>query len=281
MKSEGGWWYNIGMITMILAVAVACGAFAALHYGADVGIGWSVTAGALSFVAFQVAFGMFIRKKVTRDMEKVQSIMADGQKRLQAKMQRWQMRPPSSIQAAQKEVMDDTRVFVKEALAATEALRKYRLWVPMITRQMATAQMQLNWTIRDFKKVDELMPKVMFLDPTLSAIRLARMQMLDKPVEEMRKVYDKAARRLRYNQNVLLAGCWSWILVKRGLADDAFKVLTEALKNSDNATLKANHEHLMNNRVAHFNNSGLGDQWYSLLLEEPKMKQQRQRPMYR
>jgi hypothetical protein len=84
------------------------------------------------------------------------------------------MRPPGSIQAAQKEIADDTRVFVKEALAETENLRKYRLWVPMIERQMATAQLQLNWMIKDFKRVDELMPKAMFLDPTTVAIKLAR-----------------------------------------------------------------------------------------------------------
>ena len=37
----------------------------------------------------------------------------------------------------------------------------------------------------------------------------------------------------------------------------------------------------MNNRVGHFSNSGLGDQWYSLLLEEPKVHVQRQRSVYR
>jgi hypothetical protein len=31
----------------------------------------------------------------------------------------------------------------------------------------------------------------------------------------------------------------------------------------------------MNNRVAHFNNSGLGDTWYALQLEEPRVKMQR------
>ena len=269
------------MITMVIAVAVACGGFAALHYGAGAGTGWSVAGGLVAFAAFQAALGIVLRKKVARDMEKVQAIMADGQKRLQAKMQRWQLRPPGSIQAAQKEVMDDTRVFVKEALAQTETLRKYRLWVPMIMRQVATAQLQLNWMVRDFKKVDELMPKALLFDPSMVAIKLARMQMKDAPIEEIRKVYEKGVRRLRYNQNVLLAGCYSWILVRRGLVDEAFKALTEALKNSDDATLKANHEHLMNNRVAHFSNSGLGDQWYSLQLEEPRVRQQRQRPVYR
>ena len=269
------------MVTLIIALLFAGGGFAGAHYGADIGIGWSVAIAVAVFAVFQVVVGLQLKKRVMKDMEKVQLILTDGQKRLQQKMQRWQLRPPGSIQAAQKEMMDDTRVFVKEALAETETLRKYRLWVPMIERQMATAQLQLNWMIKDFKKVDELMPKALLMDPTMVAMKLARMQMLDSSLEEIAKVYEKAARRLKYNQNVLLAGCYSWILVKRGKIDDAFKALTEALKNSDNETLKRNHEALMNNRVAHFNNSGLGDQWYSLQLEEPKVRMQRPRSVYR
>ena len=184
-------------------------------------------------------------------------------------------------ETAQKEIAGDTRIFVKEALAETENLRKYRLWVPMIERQMATAQLQLNWMIKDFKRVDELMPKAMFLDPTTVAMKLARQQMLGADIAEMEKVYRKGVRRLRYNQNVLLAATWSWILVNRGKVDEAFKALTEALKSSDDATLKRNHECLMNNKVAHFSNSGIGDQWYSLFLEEPKIKAQRPRSVYR
>ena len=269
------------MITLIIAIAVAGGGFAGAHYGADIGIGWSIAIGVGVFALFQILVGLRLKKLVMRDMERVQLVLTEGQKRLQQKMQRWQMRPPGSIQAAQKEMMDDTRVFVRQALAETEALRKYRHWVPMIDRQMATAQLQLNWMIRDFKKVDELMPRALLMDPTMVAMKLARMQMTDAPVEEITKTYLKAARRLKYNQNVLLAACYSWILVKRGKVDEAFKALTEALKSSDDETLKRNHEALMNNRVAHFNNSGLGDQWYSLLLEEPKVRMQRPRSVYR
>ena len=269
------------MITLVIAIAIAFGGFSAAHYVADLGIGWSVFLGLVSFGVFQAAFGFFIQRKVKADMAKVQGILEGGQKRLQQKMQRWQMRPPGSIQAAQKEIADDTRVFVKEALAETENLRKYRLWVPMIERQMATAQLQLNWMIKDFKRVDDLMPKAMFLDPTTVAIKLARQQMRGEEIAAMEKTYRKGVRRLRYNQNVLLAATWSWILVNRGKVDEAFKALTEALKNSDDATLKRNHECLMNTKVAHFNNSGIGDQWYSLFLEEPKVKTQRPRSVYR
>ena len=129
--------------------------------------------------------------------------------------------------------------------------------------------------------MDELLPKAFVAGPEMTAMKLARMQMRGEPVEAIRKVYDKAAKRARYNGNVLADACFSWILVKRGLADEAFKTLTEALKNSDNETLKQNHEILMNNRVAHFSNAGLGDMWYSLMLEEPKVRMQRPRSVYR
>ncbi len=265
------------MITMMIAGAVAGGVFSCLFWGVDWGAGWSVTLGLVSFGVVQAVFGLTIRKKVTREMECVQAILVEGQKRLQTKMARWQIRPPGSIQAAQKEIENDTRLFVKEALHQTENLKRYRWWVPMIDRQTATAQLQLNWMIKNFKAVDALMPKAFLLDPMVRTMKMARLQMLDAPIAEITKLYKKGVRHLKYNQNVLLAGCYSWILIKRGLVDEAFKVLTDALKHSDDETLKRNHEHLMNNRVLQFSNSGLGDQWYSLYLEEPRVKMQRPR----
>lgn len=270
---------------MILAIAVGSGSFCAAYYGAGWGTGWSVFTGLVGFGVFQGVVGVMLQKRVKGDMERVQAILVDGQKRLQTKMQRWQMRPPGSIQAAQKEIFEDTKVFVREALAAVEGLSKYRFWIPMIDRQKATAQLQLNWMIKDFKAVDALMPKALFIDPTTVGIKMARMYMKGDATEEIEKVYRKGVRRLKYNQNVLLAAAWSWILVERNAKADegasAFAALTEALKSSDNEVLKKNHEALMNKRVAHFTNSGLGDQWYSLLLEEPRVKTQRQRSVYR
>ena len=269
------------MITLILALAVGGGGFAAAYYAGDWGLGWSIFAGVAGFGVFQGVFGFIIQKRVKGDMEKVQGILLAGQKQIQQKTQRWQMRPPGSIQAAQNEIFNDTKVFVREALAQTETLRKYRLWVPMMDRQIATAQLQLNWMIKEFKVVDKLMPKAICVDPMMSAIKMARMYMLERPTAEIEKAYRKGVGRVRYNGNVLLAATMSWIQVQRGEVDAAFKTLTEALKKSDNEALKRNHELLMNNRVAHFSNSGIGDQWYSLFLEEPKVRMQRQRSVYR
>jgi len=269
------------MLTLIIAITAAGGVFSGAYFAGDFGLGWSITLGVLAFVASNFALGFALQRKAKVVMDRVQGIMGAGQKRLEAKMQRWQMRPPGSIQAAQKEIFEDTKVFVKDALAATEDLRRYRLWIPMVDRQIATAQLQLNWMIKDFRKVDQLLPKAILIDPTMVAMKLARMQMLNADLAEIEKVYRKGVRRLKYNQNALIAATYSWILVRREKIDEAFKTLTEALKSSDNETLKRNHELLMNNRVAHFNNSGLGDQWYSLHLEEPKVSRQRQHVQYR
>ena len=120
------------------------------------------------------------------------------------------------------------------------------------------------------------MDKVLFVEPTMYAMKMARLYTLDRPTDEIRKVYEKGSKRLRYNQNVLIAAAWTWILVKRNEIDAAFKALNEALRNSDNETLKANRDALAN-----FSNSGIGDTWWALGLEEPKVKMQRQRMQWR
>lgn len=269
------------MVTLIIALAVGCGGFVLAHTTLDVGMGWSIFWGVVSFGVFQGVAGFLVQKRVKAEMEKVQAILAAGQKKLQQKMNRWQMRPPGSVQAAQKEILEDTKIFVREALAQTETMRKFKYLVPMMERQIATAQFQLNWMIKDFKAVDKLMDKALFLEPTMVAMKIARMYMTGGDMKAMKKLYEKGVARTRYNGNVLLAATMSWIEVKSGDIDAAFKTLTAALKKSDNETLKRNHECLMNNRVGHFSNSGIGDTWYSLQLEEPKVRTQRQHAVYR
>lgn len=269
------------MITLIIAGVVGCGGFGVSYLIGDLSLGWSIFWGVVSFGVFQGVFGFLIQRKVKAEMGKVQAILVAGQKKVQTKMQRWQMRPPGSIQAAQREIFEDTKLFVREALVQTDQLKKFKLWVPMMEKQIATAKFQLSWMIKDFKAVDQLMPKALFLDPTMSAMKLARLYMTNGELTAMKKIYTKAAARTRYNGNVLLAATMSWIEVQKGDVDGAFKTLTEALKKSDNETLKRNHEALMNNRVGHFSNSGIGDQWYALLLEEPKVHTQRQNRVYR
>jgi len=54
----------------------------------------------------------------------------------------------------------------------------------------------------------------------------------------------------------------------------------EAKKVTDHPAVVENWDRLVNGKVKHFSNAALGDSWYSLYLETPKIKQQRvqQRP---
>lgn len=269
------------MITLGLAFAGLAGTFVSMYLFTGAGIGWSVFASLVAFLAVQGGLSAFFLKRIKADMLAVQKVVAEGQKAVEAKTRAWQFRPPGSVQEAQRIIAEDMRAAVRKALDETARLEKYRPWVLFVSRQIATARLHLNWMIKDFKAVDAEMPRALLLDAVSLSMKMARLQMLDAPLGEIEKVYDKAVARARYNDNVLPAACWSWILVQRGETDRAFKALTQALKKSDNETLKKNHEALMNNRVLHFNNSGLGDQWYALHLEEPKIRQQRPRSAYR
>lgn len=269
------------MFSLIIALSGGLTAGTALYFSGLTGIGWSVFFGVLAFGAVQMTIGFHLQKKVKAAMKSVETVLLQGQKAVQAKTLRWQTRPPGSIQEAQNELARDQRKFVLEALSLTEPLHRFDNWVPMMKRQIATAQFQLYWMIKEYRKCDQLMDKALFVDPSMYAMKMARLYTLGKSTDEIRKVYDKGKKRLRYNQNVLIAAAWTWILVQRGEIDEAFKALNEALKNSDNETLKANREALANNRVAHFSNTNIGDTWWALGLEEPKVKMQRQRMQWR
>ncbi|MGN0852794.1 MAG: hypothetical protein ACI4Q3_05405 [Kiritimatiellia bacterium] len=269
------------MYTVLISVFAGMCVTAGLALPGFAGWGWSVFLGVLAFGACQGVATWQVQKRAKAVVAGIQAIMAAGQKQIQAKQMRWQTRPSGSPQSMMAEIMRDVKVFVKDAIAATESLRRFEKWAPGMNRQIATIQFGLYWQIKDFKKVDELLPKIFLLDPMLPAMKIARMYMLGRPSAEIAKVYEKAVRRLRYNQNVPLAAVWSWVLVQRKDVDGAFKVLVRALANSDNETLKANRDTLANNRVAHFSNAALGEQWYGLFLEEPRLHMPRSRMQWR
>jgi hypothetical protein len=76
---------------------------------------------------------------------------------------------------------------------------------------------------------------------------------------------------------VILTALYAWMLVQKGDVAAAHKVLIRACEKAENETLKRNRDHLANTRVGQFSNAGLGDEWYALGLEEPKVRTQRQR----
>ena len=104
-----------------LIIAGVCGVTTGLtlYFTDTFGYGWSIFFGILGFGVVQMSIGLYLQRKVKAGMKAVEQTLLAGQKELQAKTQRWQMRPPGSIQAAQNEIARDQRKFVEAALALT------------------------------------------------------------------------------------------------------------------------------------------------------------------
>lgn len=141
---------------------------------------------------------------------------------------------------------------------------------------MATMELQFAWQRKDWKRVDELLPRALLLEPMMVCMKLARQWQREEPTDALRATFKKAARKARYGSSALLYSTLAWMLVKRGEVDEAYKVLLEADQKNENAVVKANCNALANNRLTHFSNAGFGDEWYALWLEEPKIRVQRQ-----
>jgi BMFP domain-containing protein YqiC len=236
---------------------------------------WAMLWGALAFLAGQVTLGLLLQRRVKRAMDGVQAVLLAGQKKLQQKINHWQQRPPGSLKQAQQELERDQRVFLEQALEASKGLEVYSRWTLMLDRQIATLRMQLYYQLKEFRKVDELLPRCMFLDPVTAAMKLARLHVRNEPAEA-EKFFKKQTGKLRYGQGAIFYSLYAWMLVQRKEVDAAHKVLVQACTKMENEVVKANREHLANNRVNQFSNAGLADEWYALGLEQPKVKAQRQ-----
>jgi hypothetical protein len=240
--------------------------------------GWSILWGFLVFAAGQGVCTYLFQRHVKVAMAHVQGIMTEGQKRLQQKVHGWQMRPPGSLKQAQLEIERDQKRIVEQALATSQKLERFNRWVPLMHRQIATLRIQLYWSVKDFKKVDELLPLALYVEPMMVTIKIARMYLLNAETADIEKFFRKHVIKLRYGQGAILYSLFAWILLQRKDADGANKILLEASKKMENDVIKSNLAHLANNRLNQFTNLGLGDEWYALHLEQPKVKTQRQSP---
>ncbi len=238
---------------------------------------WALLIGIVLFFGGQVMVGRFFRKKMTFVTDQMQVIMQQAQARMQAKVQRWRTKQMTNQKAAEMELAKDRDAMIEEIQALLKPLERYRLWIPLLGRQLATMEMQFAWQKKDWRRVDELLDRVLLMEPLLVCMKLARMFKKDASTEEMMKVFTKATKRARYGTTALVYATMAWVLVKRERIDDAHKLLIEADTKNEHPVIKSNRDVLANNRINHFSNSGFGEEWYALFLEEPKMRAQRQR----
>ena len=188
-------------------------------------------------------------------------------------MAQMQSRPMSSPKSAQQMLEKEQNQALRDALAITNKANPYFKWNFMLKRQINTMRMMLYYQLKEFKKVDPLIDKSFIMDGRSIAIKAVRMYKNQDPAYD--KYLAKKCRRAKGDDAVLLYALYSWILVKEEKYELASAILAQAKNRLDNPVLNANRENIVNGRIKHFSNANLGELWYSLYLEEPKIKQQR------
>jgi hypothetical protein len=270
------------MLSLLISALVAL-ALASALIASDFRTGTTVFLSLAGFTGTFFLIGFLVRKKMSKAQSALQESMQAAQRRMQRKVQQFQNKPGGNVKQIQRQLEMDQRAMCRQGLELTKGLEPFRKWSLFTGRQMATMRLQFHYQLKEFDKVDEILATCGFLrgpmmmDPMAVAMRMARCYKHDD-VAGAEKVFKRKIKWFRGDRGTLLYGLMSWIHVQVGEPDEARRVLLKAKKATGVDTFSKNWEHLSNDRAKRFSNAGLGDQWYSLYLENPPpVKQQRMR----
>ena len=260
------------MLGFILVIAAGCvaGYFADDEWGRA----WGITCGVLVMLISWAVLGLILRKIMSAKQMFIQNIMQDAQNKVNRQLEMFNRRPPSSMNAARQILEKIQFDAIRKSLVELESFKKFYVWNFMLSKQINAMKMMLHYQLREYNKVDELLPKSLLLDPQSLAIKLARMYKNgDGGID---KFYKRRCWRFKGDNGAFLASVYAWIKLKQEQPESALEALRNARKSSDNQVLIENIDRLVNGKFKHYSNSGFGDTWYVLALEEPKVKNQRQ-----
>ncbi len=239
---------------------------------------WATVYGVATFLLIQLLIGLLIRWRMKQYQAALQAVMIEAQGKVNRQMTIYQRRPPSSMREAQETVNRIQTQASRRMLEILDSCQKLTWWNFLLGKQLNAMRVQLYFQLREFKKVDELLPKSLLLDQQSLAIQLVRFYRNEDA--KLDKFYRRKCARRKGDDVAFLACVYAWIKLKQGDAKTALQALIAAKGRSDHAVLLENCEKLQNDRAKNFSNAAFGDPWYSLLLEEPKVKAQRQARMF-
>lgn len=240
---------------------------------------WSVVIGLAAFLAVTAVISQIIRLKIKKLNAGLQQIMEETRHKIMLMQNQFMRRPLGSQKTMLMALEKEQNAGIRRAIQACDAFVPYYRWSFLLDRQMNTMKMAFHYQLKEFDEVDKLMPKCLFIDPQSVCLKMARMYM--RKDDGIDKLFKKKCRSLKEPACILPYSLYAWILVKQERYEDALKLLVECKKKTDNETIVRNWEMLANNKYKSFSNSGLGEMWYALGLEEMKMPKQQQRIRYR
>ena len=239
---------------------------------------WSSVVGILAFLAVVVTVSQIIRIKIKKLNAGIQQIMEELQHKIMLMQNQFMRRPAGSQKVMMQMLEKEQSAGIRRAIEACDAFTPLYRWSLLLDRQINTMKMAFYYQVKDFEQVDRLMGKCLFFDPQSVCLKMARMFM--RKEDGIDKLFKKKCRSLKDPACVLPYALYSWILVKQSRYEDALKLLAECKKKTDNETILRNWELLANKKYKNFSNSGLGEMWYALGLEEIRIPKQ-QRVRYR
>jgi hypothetical protein len=270
------------MLSLLISALVAT-ALAGASITSQVSTGATVFYSIAGFAGTFFLIGFLTRKKMSKVQSELQESMQAAQGRIQRKVQLFQNKPGGNVNQMQRLIEIDQKAMLQEGLEFTKRLEPFRKWSVLTGRQIATMRLQFYYQLKEFKQVDQILASCGFLrgpmmmDPMAAAMRMARCYKNDD-LAGAERVFKRRIRWSRGDSGTLLYGLMSWIYVQVGEPNEARRVLLKAKEATGEDTFSRNWEHLSNDRAKSFSNAGLGDQWYSLYLENPPApKQQRMR----
>lgn len=266
------------MLAIILSLGIGAAAGIILFW---VGFGPAmyITIAFLLFAVLQILTGLLIRKIVKKYTNEIQAVISGAQTKLNKKIQFFQQKPQGGIKTMQKLLEKDQHGFIREALDATKRFEKLYPWNVLLRKQVNTMRMQFYYQLKEFNKVDELIPKALYMEPMSIAMRMSRLYKKDDA--SYKQIFYKKAQKFKNENGIILYALYSWILVKKGNIEEAIKVLQKGKEKTGSEVLGKNLEYLVNGKENRFSNAEIGDLWYSLYLEEPKVQKPKQQMVYR
>ncbi len=228
---------------------------------------WIITIGFTVFLAAAIILNRIFGKRLTNLVNDVQEMLKETQAETTKMINRFQARPAGSQKMMQTKVEKIMEAGVLRALERLNDAESLFKWSLLAERQVNTLKVQLYFQIQRFDDVDRYIPKILVMDPMTLAMKMTRQYHLKSP--DLDKSFRKGVKKFKYEKAVLIYSLYAWILIKQKDNERALAVLDEAKEKTDDETIQRNWQHVANNKIHLFSNSGLGEQWFALHLEAP------------
>jgi len=259
------------MLTLILSLLSMTGLWLGLYYGAH-WHAWSIPLAVTLGLGIHFGVMFWIRKRIGVLMTAIQARITARNNALMHKYQQLGQRGGNA-----KQLMDQARkdqdVILNEAFAATSQMEPYCRWALLLDRQINAIRVQFLYALRRFDEVDKLLPKTMIAEPVMCCMKMCR-QYQHGEETALEKTYNKYRKKFKFDATLIYA-TYAWMLIRKKQFEKARQVLLDGKKATENEILEKNWEHLTNDKPNLVSNSGLGEAWYALLLEEPKQPKQK------